>query len=202
MATHLAAAGKLVIPAERIWTPGPPDVLDQGDKPECVAFATTVWELGGPNPEPLLKIDTPDVLYAKCQLLDGIPGEHEGTTVRAAMDVMRSEKRLGRYVWAETEAELWQWVMTQGPAILGITWFECMMTPDANGVVHVNLRSPMAGGHGIYCYGGLTAKKWYYIQNSWGSDWAIGGRFRVSRADMVKLLKLQGEACGALEVCV
>lgn len=195
MATYLPA---VAIPKVRLWEPGP--VLDQGQTPECVAYATTAWEEGAQVMDSPSSIDTPDVLYAKAQAIDQIPLPHEGTTVRAAMEVMKTQGRLGRYLWAQNEAELWTWVMTQGPAVIGILWLNSMFETDRQGFVIVDRASGEAGGHAVKVYGGSKAGSYYCLQNSWGDWGALHGRFRIKRADMAWLLSQQGEACGAIEV--
>jgi hypothetical protein len=203
MGTALKAATTakvLVIPKTRYWEPG--RVLDQGEKPDCVAYAATAWEMGAQVMDKPSKIDTPDALYAKAQKIDGWPSPHEGTTVRAAMAVMRAEGRLGRYVWAQTEEELWYWVMSQGPAVIGVAWRECMMETYGNGMLRVDRKSPEVGGHAVYIYGGSVRLDCYRLQNSWGPEWGDKGRFWVRRRDMALLLEGNGEACGALEVKV
>jgi hypothetical protein len=198
MLTALAAA-PVVIPRSRIWKPGP--ILAQ-DGPTCVANATLAWEMGAQIMDKASAVDTAAVLYAKCQAIDGWPLPHDGTSVEAAMAVMKAEDRLGRYLWAPDEETLWQWVMTQGPAVIGIPWMNSMWNPDKKGFVKVDPASGEAGGHGLKVYGGFTPGTYYYLQNSWG-DWGpLHGRFRILRKDMVWLLANGGEACGAIEVKV
>lgn len=76
---------------------------------------------------------------------------------------------------------------------IGTPWFVNWMNPGANGVLPVvNSSSDVDGGHGYFLYGyslGLGVNI-FFAQNSWGPDWAKGGRFFVpmSAIDVFKQL--------------
>lgn len=198
MAEELAAAPEqLQIPAGRHWPPG--RVLDQGNTPQCVAYA---WE-GWMNASPLRTTngDAPSVIYAKAQAIDEwAPEPHDGTSVRAGAKIMRGEHRIGRYLWALSLGVVKEWLALRGPVVLGTDWYELMFDPDEDGTVHAS--GHVAGGHAFLCIGYSDSRHAVECQNSWGPDWGLGGRFWIPFADLQRLLHDQGEACAAVELAV
>jgi len=179
----------------RVWVPG--RVLDQGETPECVAYAWTGWELSSPVRDKPASIDTPDKLYAEAQALDGLPDSEGGTTVRAGAQVMRSEGRFANFLWAQTPHDLKAWLLQHGPVVVGTNWYESMFDPS-EGVVHID--GPIAGGHAYLAIGFSAHLGAYRCLNSWGSEWGQHGRFWISAGDLHRLVFTEnGEACAAVE---
>lgn len=179
--------------ATRYWRTGP--ILDQGQLPECVAFATEEWLEASPTRT--MSGPTPDAIYAAAQQVDGIAGPHDGTTVRAALKVMQAEGRIANYLWAENVMDVVNWLLTRGGVILGTNWYEGQMVTDRNGFV--NITGSVVGGHGYFACGYSVTKRAVRCLQSWGPTWGQGGRFWLRFADLVRLLSEDGEAAGMVE---
>jgi hypothetical protein len=195
MEAELAKRKPKNVPTSKEWTPGP--VLDQGQTPQCTAYAWRDHMNATPYPEPSAGPD-PNTLYGEEKAIDGIKGD--GSTVRAGATILKQQGLIQAFLWASSEAGLRQWVLTQSPVVLGTLWFNNMFQPDATGLVHVDANSGIAGGHAYLCIGFDGTTNSYKFQNSWGTDWAHGGFFFMSAPDVASLLAQQGEACTVLNV--
>lgn len=198
MAAHLPdAAAAEPLPTYRYWTPGP--VLDQGATSQCVAYATTGWL----NATPVRTFDAspPHVIYEQAQSLDGFPLPHDGTTVRAAMQVMAREGRISEYVWATALDDVVRWVLLKGPVVIGTAWYFDMFAPNRYG--RVSLTGAYVGGHSTLITGVNSTHRMARVRNSWGSGWGQNGNFWLSFFDLNRLLFTEGgEAATALEKAV
>lgn len=187
------------LPSYKFWQPG--KVLDQGQTPECVAYAWTGWELGAPLMDSLAKIDPPDKLYSECQAVDEWAGQpHDGTSVRAGAKVMQSERRIGEYVFDNDVEVVRRWILTKGPVVFGTNWYEDMFTPRRGGYMDVG--GALAGGHAYLVYGYYTRQSAFLCRNSWGPTWGWSGNFWLRADDARRLLTEDGEAAAAVEVAV
>lgn len=204
---HLMAVRAIEAPPERFyktWAPGL--VLDQGSTPRCVAYSWTGFLLATPQrtkPDALGGIPAyTGALYLEAQKVDEWPGEgYDGTSVRAGAKVLQdAQKRLGEYVWAWDADTLRKYVLSRGPAVVGINWYETMFAPTAAGYLLVD--GPVAGGHAILVIGYSNTRKAFRLLNSWGLSWGAKGRAWLREADMERLLHEDGEACSAIEVKV
>ena len=171
--------------------------LDQGDTPHCVGFASAHWE-GADPVEGAVTNSTGHDIYYLCKIKDGETGAEDGTYVRTAAAVLKSLSRLDAYYFADNITQIRDWLRTFGSVIMGTDWLEDMFYPDNDG--YVNVSGSVAGGHSYIVLGDLTTEEAFLCQNSWGSEWGIGGRFKVKWNDMAQLLAAQGEACGAAEL--
>lgn len=185
-------------PTWRFWRPFLPSP-DQGQTPECTAFAWMDWERCAPG-RVLAGIDDPAAFYKAEQKVDGIPGPHDGSTVRAGAAVMQREGRIGSYLWAQHAVDLRNWVLSKGSVVVGSDWTNDMFTPDRFGVVHPT--GGVAGGH-AYLVVGFSSTGHYRIQNSWGPSWADHGQCWIAAPDLEDLVfNNGGEAAAAVEVRV
>lgn len=175
--------------------------LDQGREGACVGFGVTHELIARP-----VRVKGIDASYAKekiywpAQMNDPWPGGsypgavpfYEGTNV---LDGVKVAQKLGwfeEYRWSFGLDELILGTGYNGPAVLGINWYEGMYQPDSNGFIHAT--GKQVGGHCILCKGVNVTKKYFKLHNSWGTDWGIGGDCLISFADMERLLDEQGEA--------
>lgn len=177
---------------------------DQGQKPECVAYAWCHWLEDGPigHPGPAPCVD-PDALYQRAKQLDGSGGAGDGTSVRAAAKALVERGFVGAYHWATTVDSLAAAVLALGPVVVGTNWYEGMFTPDASGQVHIN--GALAGGHawvidGIDTGAQVFRERLFRAKNSWGREWGKKGFFYVDFDTMTRLLAESGEACLATEL--
>ena len=198
MAPHtkpLGCFGRVVVPViGHSWPIGP--ILDQGATPQCVAYAWADWL----SCQPITTlVDTPsyeDWFYRAAQVVDEWPGtDYDGTSVRAGARIMQQQGHIGGYVWASSEPEIWNYISSSGPVVMGSNWYSGMFAPDPGG--YLNLTGPVVGGHAYLLY---ESKGDYAMQNSWGADWGLTGTARLRRSDVARLLGEDGEACAGLEL--
>lgn len=176
--------------------------LDQGSTGHCVGFGWAQWFNSAQAVDPDLNTNTGyanadgDRIYYECKVIDGEPGQENGSEVRSGAKAMQARGKLTNYVFAATTAEVVAWVSTKGPVVIGSDWMSGMDSPNANGVVTAT--GTVRGGHCYLCDGYDPATGLLRFQNSWG-DWGLNGYFFMKVADFAKLLAAQGDACAALE---
>ena len=173
--------------------------LDQGQTNHCVGFGWAAWGDCAPVEDQYQNADG-DTIYSECKVIDGQPGQQNGSSVRSGAKAMQNRGRLGAYVFASTTDEVKQWVTQHGPVVIGSSWTQDMFTPDANGVVRPN--GAAAGGHCYLLLGYDPATDLFQFDNSWGSKWGQAGRFFMSATDFDTLVMKDpnGEACAGLEL--
>jgi hypothetical protein len=188
------------VPRSFTWVVG--QHLDQGNLGACPGMSVTHELMSRPVAVPNLTDQFAIELYWDAQRIDSWPGGsyasaspfYEGTAVIFAVKVAQDRGYYVSYRWCFSETDLALAVSYKGPVILGIPWYEGMMTPDATGFVRPT--GNIVGGHAILCYGlELSGDGYYKLWNSWGPLWADNGSCYVSRADLARLLSEDGEAC-------
>jgi hypothetical protein len=191
----------------KLWTiPDTEAVLDQGPDGACVGFGVTN-ELRF-NPVPITGLNeafAKQSIYWQAQRMDQWPGGsypgatpvYEGTSVLAGIKVATKMGFYGEYRWAFTEPELAAAIPQFGPSVIGIPWTTTMFHPDAKGFLRPT--GKVAGGHCVLVIGititGSTGDGYYTIYNSWGGQWGDQGTAKISRRNLAKLLKQNGDAC-------
>jgi hypothetical protein len=181
----------------RTYSTGP--VLDQGDTPECVAFAWKQWLDSSPIKDKLANPPAPDWLYHAAQAVDEWAGTpHDGTSVRAGAKVIEGLKRLGTYHWSTSADDVRLYLLTTGTVVFGTDWTNDMFDPDGKGFVKPT--GSLAGGHAYLCIGYSHLRGAFRFVNSWSSSWGQKGRFWIAGEDVQILLDRDGEACAALEL--
>lgn len=129
------------------------------------------------------------------------PAPHDGSSVRAAMDVALEEGLIASYVWAEGIHDIVQFLgRGGGPVIVGSAWTEGMFDPDpTTGLIRPTGR--VAGGH-AYCVRRLDMKRGLgWIAQTWGRGWGLNGYAAIQLEDLERLaFDWGGEAATALEV--
>lgn len=190
----------------RYWsTPHLP--LDQGNTSQCVAYSGTGYLMAGPifNQPPV----APAELYRQCQQNDEWSGEdYEGTSVRALFKVLQSMGLIGEYRWAFDVPTVVNHVLTQGPVVMGTSWYMDMFTPTVDDD-YIEATGENAGGHAWLIMGvnkhkhnpdGTTGA--VRMINSWGPGWGAHGRAWLTFATLAKLIADDGEAGVATEIKV
>jgi len=178
--------------AHRSWDVGP--VLNQGMTPHCVGFAGANWGNCLPIDDEWSN-DKGHALYYAVKDLEGQPGEENGAYVRDLAKVLRAEGRIGRYAFGDLD-EARDFVLTQGPIVLGIDWYEGMYHPDALGRVRPS--GSRTGGHAILLFG--CDEQYACLQNSWGDAWGVNGCCFITWDDLERCFGYDGEAMAAVEL--
>jgi len=168
--------------------------LNQGPDGACTGFAVTHEAIARPKVIRNLTYTTAMEVYNRAKELDYWPGEnYEGSSVLAAMKAGVERGWYSGYYWAFGEEDLSYAIGHEGPAVLGINWYEDMFYPDNQGVITIG--GKVAGGHAILCNGYNERLQMYRLHNSWGPNWGINGECFISVKDMYRLLDEKGEAC-------
>src|SRR3989339_381118 len=193
------------LPAKVDYTPKVSPVRDQGDEGTCVGFATVAGmkEYQELQDYKKLVLLSPRFLYSECKKIDGIPGA-EGTTIRAAMQVLESKGVCQEKYWpyfphqrnkaqegAKTNAkkfsimtyarilnlnELRLNLATKGPCVIGIEVFNGMMETGTTGIVPMPKKNESSlGGHAICPVGYDDKKQVIKFKNSWSEEWGQKG---------------------------
>lgn len=181
----------------KTWTI--PDVLDQGSEGACTGFGTAHMLSSTPRAVKGVTAATARGIYREAQRQDEWPGEdYEGSSVTGAMKAAKVLKHVTRYVWPRTAREVAVAISYFGPVVIGVDWYEGMMTPDDLGVVHV--RGKVVGGHCVAVTGFNHKSDVFTFPNSWGEGWGQHGFGRITLADLDRLLGSGGDAALATKV--
>lgn len=175
--------------------------FDQGVEGACVGFALGHEAAARPSEVQGLGYKfLVEGVYHEAQKIDpweggSYPGAvpfYEGTSVLAGVKVMHKKGFFESYRWAFNIDDLIMGIGHNGPAVLGINWYEGMYDTDSKGFVHVSGR--IMGGHAILARAVNIKKEYITLRNSWGKSWGINGDCYISFTDMDRLLREDGEA--------
>lgn len=167
--------------------------LDQGREGACVGFAWVHEAIARPVIRKATEQDAL-ALYNLARKLDSFPGEnHEGTSIIAGAKAARELGYLSEFRWAFNTLDALAGISRRGPAVLGVNWYEGMFQPDAQGFIRPTGR--IIGGHAILATGVSVKNGTVTLHNSWGRDWGVRGRARMTWEDFDSLLQARGECC-------
>lgn len=188
------------------WRSGP--IIDQGREGACVGFGWTAEALSTPVSVDLsrVKADVPrdptafaHHIYQRAKVLDIWEGEdYDGTSVLAGAKAMREAGLVKEFRWCFSVEDVIDAVLTKGPVVLGIYWYESMYEAP-EGILSVS--GKIVGGHCITAVGfklakdSATGEDSVILQNSWGPDWGINGLAEIRVSALADLMKNSGEAC-------
>lgn len=192
----LTRPGKTV---SKFWRPGP--VLDQRNTSSCVGRACWQVLAGEPVLSPLAESLTAMGIYDEARKNDEWPDNDnvdEGTSVRAGLEVLKRHGAISAYFWGKNAAEAGEFLLHFGGLVFGINWTQDMFQPDNNGIIHPT--GALAGGHAIYACGCDWRGKFIMFQNSWGRGWGQDGGFKISFADLDRLINDGGVFAAVQEV--
>lgn len=179
--------------------------LDQGPDGACVGFAWTHELAARPAEVKNLGYGFAKGLYYEAQRRDhweggAYPGAdpfYEGTSILAGAKVAQVAGYIGSYRWAFGLDDLILGVGYNGPAVIGVNFYERMMAPDSDG--YVRPTGQVLGGHAMLVTAVNPRLEMFRIKNSWGSKWGYHGDCFITFKDMDKLLYEDGEACFAIK---
>jgi len=177
----------------------PEEILDQADTNHCVGFSAAQWGNTLPINDKFTDQDGHDIYY-ECKVIDGEPGQENGTDLRSQAKALKNRRRLGIYAFAASVDEVVAWIQQKGPVVMGTDWLENMFDPNAKGFVDV--RGAVAGGHAYVANGYDSADDSLLFINSWSAGWGDNGHFKMYKADMEKLFVDYGEALIAVELAI
>lgn len=191
------------LPTSRAWWMPTTLPMNQGESPQCVAYASTGLLLASPVRNSA-HLPTPDTIYFNAQRLDEIPGEqYDGTTARGAMKYLADQGYISRYVWAWDIATIEAWVLAVGPMLLGINWYSSFDWPTVTARQNWLRIAPTArirGGHEVLVYAANRTQAKIGIMNSWGRSYGNNGRVWMPYETLDRLLQEDGDAVTPTEV--
>jgi len=203
MRRKLLPAG-VTLPTSKTWAIKAA-ALDQGDTGTCVGHAWANFLRAAPiqtNKDiDQLRWD----IYDKAILLDEWTDNDQdtdrqmGTSVRAGAEAVMGMHRLKSYLWAFNLQPTVEWVLTQGPVVLGINWYHSFFNPSPEGIISIKTRDYVAGGHAILMRGVNTKRALARLSNSWGDNWGLSGECLIPFRDLEILIHEDGEAATAVE---
>lgn len=189
-----APAPALAIPIARTWWVGP--ILDQGQTPKCVAYAGKQQIRSSPVPD--ATGPDPDTLYRGAQENDEWEGTgYDGTSARGLMKYLQGLGYVESYHWADSAADVLEWVLRFGTVLLGADWTMDMERPNRDGLMRPT--GEPVGGHETLIVAGDRAKGRVTVVNSWGRGWARAGRAYLMLEDLDRLLRSGADACAAVQ---
>lgn len=188
------------LPTRRVLHERHIDIFDQGELGCCTACAQLGMLATGPlNLGKAFTLEDVHQLYRDETRLDDreIPGEWEpddtGSAGIYACKVAAARRwiRDYRHAFAFTTALGW---LGQQPISVGIPWYASMFDTDRHGLVTVDRRSAMAGGHQI-CWDGIDPRhSLVRFAQSWGPGWGDHGWGWLTYADAEWLMRQGGDA--------
>jgi hypothetical protein len=177
-------------------------ILDQGNLGSCTGNAL-VGALGtGPLWEALMrllpKVPTLDEamavrIYSEAEKIDGgvgYPPEDEGSYGLSVAKAAKTDGFVSGFLHA-TSVDAAHTAMQAGAFLFGTKWFSGMDDPTSEGIVKPT--GTVRGGHEIVSRQYDAARDLWWLDNSWGEGWGLGGRFALDTPSLGYLLAQQGD---------
>jgi len=210
MRRMLSDARRIALPARKTWRIAS-RALDQDPTETCVGHAWRNFLRCAPILTSALTPSAYDIYRAavkldewpdndgEARLPDGDPRLDSGTSVRAGAKALSKMGHLRSYVWAFSLQPGVEWVLTQGPVVLGTNWYTSFQRPDSEGIVWITPRARVDGGHAFLWRGADTRRALALCTNSWGDGWGRSGDFAIPFRDLERLIHEDGEVCTAVQ---
>lgn len=132
-------------------------------------------------------------LYSDAETIDGdgpFPPNDNGSTGLSVAKALKTAGEISGYqhTFTLTDALL---ALGKTPVITGVSWYEDMFQPDADGRVHIT--GALAGGHEFVVDEIDVELERVWFTNSWGTSWGVNGRAYLTFDDWGRLLADQGD---------
>lgn len=132
-------------------------------------------------------------LYSDAETIDGdgpFPPNDNGSTGLSVAKALKTAGEISGYqhTFTLTDALL---ALGKTPVITGVSWYEDMFQPDADGRVHIT--GALAGGHEFVVDEIDVEIERVWFTNSWGTSWGVNGRAYLTFDDWGRLLADQGD---------
>jgi len=176
--------------------------FDQGKEGACVGFAlghelaARPAEVNGLTYRFLV-----ENVYWEAQKIDPWQGGsypkaspvYGGTSVLAGVKTVKKLGFIDGYRWAFNIDDLLYGLGHNGPAVLGLPWYEGMSNPNRKGFIKAS--GGIVGGHAVLAMAVNMKKGYVTIRNSWGKTWGKRGDCYIKFDELEALLKRGGECC-------
>ena len=176
--------------------------FDQGKEGACVAFAlghelaARPAEVKGLNYKYLV-----EKVYWEAQKKDPWPGGsypnakqvYSGTSVLAGVKRVKELGYIDEYRWAFNIEDVLYGIGHNGPAVLGLPWYEGMRDTNRKGYIKASGR--VLGGHAVLAKSVNIKEGRVTLRNSWGKNWGKRGDCHITLKVLELLLKQGGECC-------
>ena len=167
---------------------------DQGRESSCVGYGWSHWL----HSSPIRQFLNPVGIYRLSQFLDSWDGEnYKGTSVRAGAKVLSLLGAITEYQWTWDAKVIAHHILSKGPVVIGVKWYEGMNKPNRAGLMSVD--GNMMGGHCVCLIGYNSTKEMFKVKNSYGARWGNKGFGLLTLSDLNNLLLDGGEACVGVE---
>lgn len=168
-------------------------ILDQGAEGSCCGQACKQLLQSEPFEQDVPQ--SAEWIYHEAQKIDEFPDGTEGTSVRAALEILRRLKLIESFHWAPDIDSVLDWLAAQGPVDAGTDWFS--YETESNGRVPFTGRR--VGGHSYLLTGYDLPARILFMVNSWGRSYGKNGEGFITFDDFAKQLTRGGCAAGVVE---
>lgn len=187
------------LPTRRVLHERHVDIFDQKTLGSCTANAALGLLSTGPlwDNHPWTELDAVQLYREETRLDDrAIPGHWEpddtGSAGIYSCQALKARGLITSYRHAFSLTTALGWLGIQ-PISIGIPWLNSMMDPTSGGLIVVDRRSGVAGGHQV-CVDGIDPKhSLVRIANSWGPSWGDRGWGWIKYDDLGWLLSKGGD---------
>lgn len=159
--------------------------LDQGREGACVGYSLT-HRLNASPVRSTYEDPAALYIYREAQKIDPWPGEdYSGTSVAAGFEVLQRMGYLTDVKATRSIAQMREAIKTTG-LVLSVPWYESDYRPGKD--LWLRFSGNQVGRHAIFVFG-LSRNDVWWLQNSWGPDYAKNGRVRVRQSTLLDLIR-------------